>query len=129
MGTQPPSRSETWTLRRTRVRIRCVDGRIWGGPITEWPFLPSEGIDFVEVISDVGTTRISGQSVYWAYREAGRWAVGGAPLGYGTIPPEILVYDDGHQEPRVVHYAPDLEHRSVKMGWWWPGEARPARPV
>lgn len=127
MATRPPSRSETSTLRRTRVRIGYVDGRSVEASITDWPFLDAEGLDFVDVISSVGTTRISGQSVYWAYREGDHWVVGGAPLGYGQITPEIMAHDEGRQEARQIGFAPDLDHRSVKLGWWWPDE--PRRPV
>jgi hypothetical protein len=95
--------------------------------VDDWPSSASEAVDYVEVRTKSGSTRIAGQSVYWAYSEGDHWVVGGAPLGYGVPAPEILVYEDGRQEARSIRYVPDLYHRSVKLGWWWPDE--PRRPV
>lgn len=102
------------------IRIRYVDGREIFASATSWATLPSQGVDWVEIGHD-HYTRTSGMSIYWLYREAALWVMGSGPVGYGTLPAEVLVGSDDQHASRPIEFMPDLPHELVKLGWWWPG--------
>lgn len=110
------------------LRVRYVDGTtVQGGP-TLWTVWPGQGVDSVQATTCIGTTEINGQSVYWCYTEGANWVVGGGPVGYGTIPPEVLLTETGAHEPRLCRFMPDLPLTAVKLGHWWPGTSEPVWP-
>lgn len=110
-----------------RVIVLYVDGREFNVPVGDWASLPMQGIDKVAIGSNGRFTFTSGQSIYWVYEENDYWIMGAGPVGYGEIPPEILVFADGTQSARSIRFMPDLHIENVKLGWWWPDEER--RPV
>lgn len=113
-----------------RVTVWYVDE---GGPRTGdaglWPSLRADGVDRVVVTNRSGSSILQGHSVYWLYREGDVWVAGQASLHYDRwIPPEVLFLPGGTQDTRHIDYVPDLHHADVKLGWWRPGEERPAWP-
>lgn len=106
------------------VRIEYVDGRTIEATADKWPILPAEGVWSVTWSNKEGESLIhSGHSLYWCYREHGRscYIVGEGTVAnvYGMLlPPETLLYLDGHQESRPVKFMPDLRHDQIKLGWW-----------
>jgi hypothetical protein len=106
------------------VRVGYVDGQLVEGEPSRWQDWPGQGVDWVEVASGPGRTRLSGQSVYWLYREGEAWVMGGGPVGYGTLPPELVVTEE-RQDARAVRFMPDLPREAVKLGHWWRGTSEP----
>lgn len=108
------------------VRVTYVDGTTLSLAASEWRWMRAEGIDWV-AIGHEKFTMLSGQSLYWVYAEGDFWVMGGGPVGYGAVPPEVLVGRDDEHISRPVQFMPDLMHRDVKLGHWWPNE--PRRPI
>ncbi len=81
-------------------------------------------MDWVEITNAAGTARVSGHSIYWLYREGDVWVLGGGSIGYTNPLGEVLVGSGNHQY-REIDYMPDLPHRAVKIGAWWPNKERP----
>lgn len=106
-----------------RVRIRYVTGETCEGPAHDWPAFPSEGIDAVAIGNGEHWTWLSGQSVYWLYPEGDAYVMGGGPIGYDALPPEVVVRGAMHIA-RHIRFAPDLPQSAVKLGWWWSGSER-----
>ena len=106
------------------IRVSYVSGRVIEARPEDWPDLPSEGVDAVELTNDAGTARVSGHSIYWLYREGPSWVLGGGSIGYTNPLGETLVGVGNHQY-RQIDYMPDLLARQVKLGHWWPGKERP----
>lgn len=107
-----------------RVRVGYVSGRTIQALAEDWPELPTEGVDFVELTNAVGTIRVAGHSMYWLYREGPAWVIGGGSIGYTNALGETVVGKGNHQY-RQIEYMPDLPLSSVKLGAWWPGKERP----
>jgi hypothetical protein len=104
------------------VRVHYVSGQTIGAEPHDWPALPSEGVDWVEMTNEVGTIRVAGHSLYWLYREGPNWVIGGGSIGYTNALGETVVGDEHRY--REIEYMPDLPHSAVKMGAWWPGKER-----
>ena len=109
-----------------RVKIKYVDGVEINISVDRWSFAKSDGIDEI-AIGYNKFTKLSGQSIYWVYKEEDFWVMGGAPAGYGNIPPEVLVGKDDNHLSRSINFAPDLKINDIKLGHWWINE--PRRPV
>lgn len=112
------------------VAIRYVDGSEARCAASVWASQRAEGVDRVVVSNEAGSSVFSGHSVYWLYREGRVWVAGQAAWGYGhVLTPEVLFLPDGTQDIRRIEYVPDLRHRDVKLGWWWPGTTGDVREV
>lgn len=110
-----------------QLRVEYVDGSSVVGDPWKWTaFWRGEGVDWVEISNGAGTTRVSGHSLYWVYLEGPAWVVGGGSIGYTNPLGEVIVAaGTGNHEYREIEYMPDLPHRAVKLGHWWPGKKRP----
>ncbi len=106
--------------------LKYVNGRLITTPIENWKAQPTEGLDEV-AIGYTNFTKLSGQSIYWVYKENGFWVMGGGPVGYGKLPPEILVGSSDQHIARSINFMPDLKLDDIKLGYWWPNESR--RPI
>jgi hypothetical protein len=106
------------------LRVGYVDRQAIRAEPSEWPRLPSEGVDFVELENGAGSVRVSGHSLYWLYLEGDSWVIGGGSIGYANPLGETVVGVGNHQY-RAIEYMPDLAARQVKLGHWWPGKERP----
>jgi hypothetical protein len=102
--------------------IYYVDGEVIEDSGDFWKYTRGDGVDRVVIRNESGASNFGGNSAYWLYQEDDMWVAGQASFRYSpTLPPEVLFFPDGTQKIRRIQYVPDLEHSSVKLGWWWPG--------
>lgn len=113
------------------VELRYVDGAFEASEARNWPRLRAEAVDEVKICAareprKPRCTALSGQSIYWVYREGDAWVMGGGGVGPeyfaqgGELPAEVLVTSSGEHRARRIRFMPDLRLRDVKLGWWWP---------
>lgn len=97
------------------VEVRYVNGHLITAAPSGWPMLRGDGVDYVDLLVDDRGYRMQGQSVYWVYREAGLWVLGG-----GTVRDvrEVVATPSGVFEPRNPEHMPDVTVGRVKLGWW-----------
>jgi hypothetical protein len=104
-----------------RITIRYVEGDELTIDPERWASVRGDGVDWFEVTTERGTTRFSGDSIYWLYEHDGVWYAGGCGVGYvNRSAISELVIKDGEESTRSHDYVPDLHHAEVKLGWWWP---------
>ena len=104
-----------------RVRIHYVEGDELEVDPERWSVVRADGVDWFEVITDTGSVRFEGNSLYWLYERDGVWYAGGCGIGYpNQLEPVELVITDGVQSTRPFVNVPDLYHAETKLGWWWP---------
>lgn len=109
------------------VRVHYVDGEHLELTPIEWADARGDGVDWCEVVNDIGSVRVSGHSLYWMYGEEAGWVVGGGAVGYANPLGETVVPESGNHQYREIEYMPDLPISAVKLGHWWPGKERPPR--
>lgn len=99
---------------RLPLQITYTDDSVFEGDALDWDHARSDGVDAVLL----GGRKFSGHSLYWLYREATAWVVGGASTYESPPPPETLFYETGDVVQRKIMTMPDLKHAQVKLGWW-----------
>jgi len=101
------------------VVIEYEDSTVDVGGAQDWTTMRSDGVQSVTLVNGRYKTEFAGASLYWLYPEGETWVAGQTGVKYDPNPiVEIVTLPDGTQIERRCPYLPDLQHATVKLGWW-----------